>query len=883
MAIQLFKPTYRTIQNPVNLDILASTYNTLEKGHQQAVATSAAYAAKLAELDLNEAEDAWRQGEINKVRQALADNMVYGNAYAALDDVIKTYGDVSTNAGMLGRLRAQQDYKAYITNLEANDKISDDTKEMYRDLNKYYYEDKYDKNGNIVGGTKWSPIRREVDTIPLNNLIIKSIELAAKDKGTISNTRWLNAAGQPTSNPNEAVDGEVFNKTTQSWERLGEDKIMQMLQGLIETTPGAKASLQQDYEVAMYKRTKYGSNPDVEDKNGVPLSAEDYLMKRIKPSVAAASYNNVITNTTYGDGLKTYKAAQKAAAAKVGATSSIKNDFGYYSSTSTPITLSYDYTADLQTVKQNSTNSLKNIYKTLSGKDIDLDFDKATTEQINNAINTALNNSNLDEATKSKYILQTRKALRDLEESNYNYKQITDKIVDKDKIAQLDFISKINGGGEIDVKNTYGEKVIKLFNTLIGNNGEVIRYITDNEDVYNDIVNTLSGDTKGSIKDLGFTVGTDSAGNKYIDLNKNNYNQIVAYANAINGARPSMLSWQGLTTSENIVVLDKSGNPINREFSGSSGQVRHNFSNETLLNMISNIYTSAAKDVEKQLSIIAPQTITISNENLPFQTFTEQKLLHNYELGLLEEKEYNLIDKRLSSDLTNKLINHNYSQTDMYSVSDEEGYGTLDRRIESKDRIDIGKNIIAAIGSKRFKISAAHNAIHGNGSNITIYPTIDSEGNAKGTPSTYFIPGLIGEQAGLEFSNNSATKANDKITIGNEVGKRVMLSSNIDTPITGNQFIECLGNNQFVYNRDNQKYIVNKSEAVTITQYMDEYQDIKDSFISGDIFIGATDLSQINERISAAIELIANKIATAYGNPSDALYLKNTLINDLSK
>ena len=34
MAFELFKPQYRTVQNPINLDVLANTYNTLEKGHQ---------------------------------------------------------------------------------------------------------------------------------------------------------------------------------------------------------------------------------------------------------------------------------------------------------------------------------------------------------------------------------------------------------------------------------------------------------------------------------------------------------------------------------------------------------------------------------------------------------------------------------------------------------------------------------------------------------------------------------------------------------------------------------------------------------------------------------------------------------------------------------
>jgi hypothetical protein len=162
MAFELFKPQFRTVQNPVNLDVLANTYNTLEKGHQQAVVTTAAYATKLAELDLNEAEDSWRQQEIAKVRQALNDNMVYGNATAALDDVVSTFGDIASNAGMIGRLRAQQDYKTYIDNLNKRTDISEADKEYFREVNKYYYQDKTDNSGNVIGGTKWTPIDREV-------------------------------------------------------------------------------------------------------------------------------------------------------------------------------------------------------------------------------------------------------------------------------------------------------------------------------------------------------------------------------------------------------------------------------------------------------------------------------------------------------------------------------------------------------------------------------------------------------------------------------------------------------------------------------------------------------------------------------------------------
>ena len=64
----------------------------------------------------------------NKVRNALTENMQYGNAYSSLDDIVGTYGDITSSPGMIGRLRAQQDYKAYMNNLDKRTDLSEDYK-----------------------------------------------------------------------------------------------------------------------------------------------------------------------------------------------------------------------------------------------------------------------------------------------------------------------------------------------------------------------------------------------------------------------------------------------------------------------------------------------------------------------------------------------------------------------------------------------------------------------------------------------------------------------------------------------------------------------------------------------------------------------------------
>ncbi len=183
MPINFYTPTFRQQVNPIDLNVLARTYNTLEQGHQQAIQTKSQIDAQLAQLDLNEAEDAWRQEQLNKVRNALTENMQYGNAYSSLDDIVGTYGDITSSPGMIGRLRAQQDYKAYMNNLDKRTDLSEDYKNYYRTINKYNYQDITDKNGNVIGGSKWTPIDKEVSEIPMNQILNQALQWAAKEQG----------------------------------------------------------------------------------------------------------------------------------------------------------------------------------------------------------------------------------------------------------------------------------------------------------------------------------------------------------------------------------------------------------------------------------------------------------------------------------------------------------------------------------------------------------------------------------------------------------------------------------------------------------------------------------------------------------------------------
>jgi hypothetical protein len=873
MALNTFRYKDYAYTPKHNLEEVAKTYDYLQQRHDLAIEKENLIQQKFAELDLNSAEDEWRANKMNELQTMINDASIDGFKGYALNDIITQGTKMLTGADVRGRLKAQQQYKQYIEDLDKRTDLSEDYKNVFKEINTYSYQDKFDDNGNIIGGTDWKPTKEAVSEIPLINILKGGIELAAKDAGRSNITRFLDKNGKVITDPtaDNVFDGQVYNTTTNQWESLGRDKIMKGIQAYIETTPGAKASLKQDYDVAIYKQNKYGANPDVEDKNGVTLSPEQYLQKRLEPGIQAAIYNRSYTTTTYGNGLATYKAALKAQQKQLQDPYRLPG----YSTEGTPITINYDYAANLQTDKQNSIATLNGIVKTITGEGIKQDMSNATSADWKNLIETTVANSNLTPAEKSKLILESRKAIRKLEEANINYKELTKGITDETQLDALNFISKVNGGAEIDANTGYGKAVINEINSIFGDKGKYIRMTTDNEDYFNKMKSLISGNNINGLKELGYTIGTDNKGNKYIQLDKDNYNQIISFANAAKEARDviNMFGSDGIYFTSLTSDYD-----INKSFDKPILKTMQSISR------ISQLYDDANNTVKRYISEVSPQQITISNENLPYQTFTEQKLLHDYTLGKIDEQQYNLYDKQLKADLENKLISANYPQVNIFTTEDTDGVGTLSKQIESEDRLEVGKLIKAAVGAGRYKASAAHNAVQGNGTNITIYAATDQDGTPKGDAQTFFIPGLILEQAANEFDNSPKTIASDKITLGNETNRKIYLTSSIETPTLGGQTIDCLGNNQFVYKTDTGTYPISRKAAVDITESIENYHQIKDSLISGDIYQDTSYTpDEINDAIKEQINNIAAKIATAYGRLNDYEYIRTSLLNDLKE
>lgn len=877
----------------VDLNTLGNTFNTLEQGHKEAIKTASNLQAEMAKLELNEAENEWRQQKISEIQQTIDNNTIFGNSAAALDDIVIKAGNLASDAGMIGRLQAQKDYTEFKNKIINDKTLPEDYKEYYLENNPYYYKDIVDEEtGKVISGTKWSPTTSPTAVVDLSSLITKGLQWAARESGSYNQVRWLDKNGNPTTNPNEVFDGEYYDDTTHAFEKLDRSKIEAGIRAAIESTPGAKESLQQDYDVALWKhkkainatKGKYNIVSDVTDDNGITLSPQQYLNKRISPALYAAEYYNTTRKTTYGNGLKTYKAAEQAAEIAKYNTETNEDYFkkiGAASDTK-PITIKYNATSELMGKKQNIQNDLYNLFKAATGRDINVDMTNASADGWKNSLNRAyliLKNNGATEQQLIDFKIKSNELIREYNETTMNYDMLTRDLNDNDK-ELADYISRMQNGGNFNPNNPYDNALLKHIENIYGDTGEYYDVSFSNTDQYNQLVQILNGnDNKDNLINICFTTGRKEVNGQsvnYIRLPKKYYQNMLLLANGTNAVT------KGNLNGVSIQILDSDYNSIMPDIKNglsASAKSRVLATYHMLPNELIRLSTDFTKQQEKiNNKMDNYQEITIGHQSLPGEMFYETYLMHLYDTGQIDEKQYNHRLKIQQNELRRKAISHGYGNTLMYAIEQDEQYGTLKEINNTKDREDIGNEIVTAIGNNKAVFNSAHNPFLGSGTNITIYSKLDANGDPTGIAKTYFIPGLITDEAQQAFEENEYTKASDYIAKADALGYVTNLSESFETPTLGAQQLISNRNNIFTYKKGNTSININREQAVDIYSAMNEYRDIQNNFAQGNLQLND---ENIIRRLDGEILKIAKTITTSIGRPDLLEYYYVTLTEDL--
>lgn len=539
--------SFVNIQQPhipsYNLEVVSNAYNKLNEGHIQAIQAQSELQSAIAQLDLNETEEDFRQSLVSEINQTVQENTRYNNAYFALPDIIAKAGNINSNPELIGRLRAQQAYKANIAAIDARTDVNDAAKEMAKALSPYYYRDK--QTGELINNGVWKPGYSPVKSYDANQILQLIGQYVSPDKGEFSGPiSFLNADGSISDHWDPAGGLGVLNQQTGEWTRLSEEKIKYGWNAAIAANPGIIASLKQDYEVANWNLDTKGEDIyNIIGKDGSRITFNDFVNRIIDPYAKAKSYYNTSSTIEYKDAtIQAYNSLLQAKA-KTAAQQKQLDELGQIS-IDTPGHTYYKENTDLVDTNRrivsenNSFKSYVSDYLQNSGLAVDINnLDINNREQTL----TTLRNGKVSE-TDINTIMKEYDRIADLTYSDRKhldtiYNSMTPRAQAARKLSDDMKVGNIIDSDYFTDNNSYN-RWVKISGKIID---EAFKYGNNyfkafDKKEYNDLIEALGG--KDVMQSLGYKF-IENKGKYYIGLDKENSNQFYQFSDAIQTIRKS--------------------------------------------------------------------------------------------------------------------------------------------------------------------------------------------------------------------------------------------------------------------------------------------------------------------------------------------------------
>ena len=313
-----------------DLSGLWNMINIRNQRYDEAIKQKSAIDVALGNLKLNAAEDKWKYDYARKIQKRIDDAATMGDYGDALDTAILEAGKAVKSPEVMGRIRANEAYEKKKQEVESRNDISDLTRQRWLDQNKYHYEDTYDDEGNIIGGTEWNAGWSPVSRVEITKLAQAAAQIAAPYKGSTSTSK----SGQSSVTDQNGLYGEKGSKSgstmlsksggssrssSYSYQRLPEEKIREVFDVLWKADNQAMLSLEQDYQDIKWKvekltkernettdETKRKSlddelvkyNASYLGNNNQPMSEQEYMLSKVNPLLHNMAYNYVQTSSS---------------------------------------------------------------------------------------------------------------------------------------------------------------------------------------------------------------------------------------------------------------------------------------------------------------------------------------------------------------------------------------------------------------------------------------------------------------------------------------------------------------------------------------------------------------------------------------------------------
>lgn len=519
---------------PQSLEAVDKTLSGLQQKHENTIERASALKATIASLDLNEAESEYRDSIIQGIDDVLNSRDIDGFKGYAFNDVLKLSGDLASDKGLLGRLNAQKEYKAFTEAVDKSTEFGQDVKDWSKANNQYYYDE--------ASGGKWNPTVTPTKQIDLNTVAQMALKYIVPQTGTYNQVRYYDVNGNVTTtfDPKGTID--VFDTTSGTWERVTERQVRDGLATVIQQSPEVRASLEQDYEVAKWKDNKakgsenYTANPMLYNGDGTTKSLSEYTEDIFAPFIRSqVRYTSNIKTTPNTGLLKSIGEYNK----NKGNGTDNTNDFNNFFETKGIPGVKHEYiNKELQETQSRIDNNNAE-FRTIISKmpeftNIRLDYGKIDytkpdeTEKYLKEVQK--NNPKLTNVAVDYLMTHIRDEYID---SYADIKDLNDLRQKDPKAASKAILyAKMSNGADLSIDNEdIDEKDLKKYGKFIDNiffNGNFIGCF-ENENEFNRAIQELNNRGYGNL----IKKGQLNDGKYYIGLNKENRQLIIPVLEAI--------------------------------------------------------------------------------------------------------------------------------------------------------------------------------------------------------------------------------------------------------------------------------------------------------------------------------------------------------------
>lgn len=881
---------------PRDYTLAGTVINTLNERHNTVLQQRSAIAADIAKnYELDPSEDKFKYDFTNEMLGRIDANVDANSGYAgnALSETIRVAGDYASDPRLLGRLRANNEYKAFQDNLEqqkASGAITALTYNRLKAENPYSYTDIYEgedeqsarqnrqleaqgiateHGAKVIGGTKWEPNTTPVKHYAASDILDEAItKFISPIKTNGQSFVFIDENGKETTDRSKSYDGTAYIKTSSGRQAVTEQMINDAVSALVEANPEYSASLHQDYLDELFDLGKhpenYNNNSDLLNETGVPRSEKDYISHIFGALGKHKAYDYRTSDTSFGDAKKNWIAAHEALNSGSGAGDGLsevtKQMIGLSSNNASfQVDLS-DLPAKTKAVMDYSLDNMRNLVSQALKAG---GFQEVSDELLNANIDNILSYG--EGAFDSSIPREYRSQILDFLDEYNDQKALYDSMISeggKDADA-IKFISEVNSGASSYSDGDWSKKISNVLSANKISEDSTITFTFDDNDkgaykIMSDALMKANGVQKGT-----------RDGKRYIWFKANDANTIMLASRAYKQAA-DIPYWFTPNIEASI-----DGEKVPMSYNTNAFGYLDEAIDGKVFRDISDIYDAANAQSSYRLNHSSTGPATIANVNYPGRTVTQGDIDVQRMNGIIDTQEEARLLKLSEDELYNKLYGDFIIDHEVYWV-DDKGYMKLATNEEKQkiyDRLHNHK-------FNELAINTASNPFSVNqlGINVTI-PKLSKITTKNGLevydPSfTIYVDGLDADTpAGKRLRNDTNFKARNDYQRRASVGqpKTIRLGNNSLT-VTPNSSIE-----GSVINNDPNNYIT-QDETIELFDLYNQYRGFKNKVAAG------YDLNQGNIKaiVANSVSELSRQYAILSGNNMIyAANLANQLLGEL--